>query len=123
MDIEWKDDGTFNITKEDTVFYALMNYRNIFAGVNPHTGVDKHADVDMEPLSANDIGLIKADIDNKFARGWNSYEIFQYLKNMEEIDPALDEDTALSRMKSVCDGVTARLFGDTVKNDILQAHC
>ena len=60
-------------------------------------------------LSDHDIGGFTADAAYKLNQGWTKAEVLLYCKNSEEINPDLDEDTAISNMNRICTEVETRL--------------
>ncbi len=60
-------------------------------------------------LDSEFIKLALSDIKSKLKAGWTPDEIFNLMKNIEDINPSLDETTALKRMKKIRDDVEARL--------------
>lgn len=60
-------------------------------------------------IEANDLEMIRADAARKLKKGWTVSEIIAYCRNQEEVNPDLDEDTALARMKKAKEAVEARL--------------
>lgn len=55
-----------------------------------------------------DIELFKADIARRYVDGWTENECVRYCMCMEEVDPNLDEDIALTRMAWIRGEVKAR---------------
>lgn len=52
-------------------------------------------------IAKSDLPGLQHHIDNYLIAGWSKDKIFRFLKNCEEVDPQLDEDIALARMKKV----------------------
>ncbi len=52
---------------------------------------------------------MKMSISLNLEKGWTVHEIVSHMRYMEELQPDLDEDAALARMKIVSDRVNARL--------------
>jgi hypothetical protein len=67
------------------------------------------AKLDMTHPTEEDKKSMASDALRKTKEGWTVNEIASYMRSMEEVDPDLDEDTALARMKRVRDAVKARL--------------
>jgi hypothetical protein len=65
--------------------------------------------LDMTHPTDDDKKFMAQDIARKTKDGWTVSEIASYMRSMEEVNPELDEDTALARMKKVKDAVAARL--------------
>ena len=70
------------------------------------------AKLDMTHPTEEDKKHMAADIKSKTKKGWTVSEIAAHMRSMEEVDPDLDEDTALARMKRVRDAVEARLAAE-----------
>jgi hypothetical protein len=65
--------------------------------------------LDMTHPTEEDKKHMASDIMRKTKEGWTVSEIASHMRSMEEVDPDLDEDTALARMKRVRDAVMKRL--------------
>lgn len=66
--------------------------------------------------------LFNRDIRSKLEEGWKPAEIADHMKNCEEINPELDEDTALARMFRVSDAVKVRLHKEKTLHDQSTDH-
>ena len=62
-----------------------------------------------EELDEHTIETLTRVIKERLKAGWTAAEIVAEMKNMEEINPDLEEDFALARMKKINDTVKARL--------------
>lgn len=67
------------------------------------------AKLDMTHPTETDRKHMADDIQRKTKKGWTVAEIASHMRNMEEVNPDVDEDTALARMKRISDAVAARL--------------
>lgn len=61
------------------------------------------------PISVHDGIAINHDINSMIKKGWTPDEIFSMLRNLEEVNPDLDEGKALANMEKVRNQVKARL--------------
>ena len=59
-------------------------------------------------FSRRDGDMIKAEIHRFYDEGWTVTEAKMWLKCTEEVNPMLDEDTALARMRTIRDDVYIR---------------
>ena len=68
-------------------------------------------------LSTLDIEALQGWTERKAADGWTEDEIFDLLRNTEEVNPTLDEATALKNMRAVEERVKASrvLTGEEVQ--------
>lgn len=73
-------------------------------------------------ITSHEEGLIKSDIMDKLKKGWTNSEIIKLLANMEEINPNVNELTALNRMSRITKEVEARLKGVKESSKLDEAH-
>jgi hypothetical protein len=81
------------------------------ADVSAQVVLDRLLNTSEVDVSAEDKKLMLSDIERKQQEGWLVDEIIAHMRNMEELQPDLDEDKALARMRAVNDRVKARLAG------------
>lgn len=60
-------------------------------------------------LNASELEHVKQNIVSLCESGWLVSEVARYLNCTEEINPEMDEDKAIARMKSIRNEVTKRL--------------
>ena len=72
-------------------------------------------------LSTLDIEALQGWTERKASAGWTEDEIFDLLRNTEEVNPTLDEATALKNMRAVEERVKASrvLTGEEVQTLII----
>lgn len=63
-------------------------------------------------ISDDDADSVKGGIKKHLKAGWTRAEIVAFMRNMEEVNPDMDEDKALKRMKEIRDKVEARLAAE-----------
>lgn len=62
-----------------------------------------------DPIAESDLEHLTAHAEMLSRDGWTADEIVAYLRNMEEVDASLNEDTALHRMIMLRDQTEHRI--------------
>lgn len=70
---------------------AEFNYRDAF-----NSGL-----IEQESITQEDIDLLKLDAKTFLDKGWPKHDVIRFLCATEHVDPLLDEDTALKRMRQI----------------------
>jgi len=63
------------------------------------------------------VGGFERDVAEYLRKGWTEHEIFNVLRWTEEVNPDVDEDTALARMKKAKDAAEQRIKGEQGSKD------
>lgn len=66
-------------------------------------------DLDRPDVTPYDIEHLEKSIRNFYDKGWTFSEARRFLMCTEEVNPELDEETALARMKIITEAVRTRL--------------
>ena len=53
------------------------------------------------PISINDLHIISGHAEALLNKGWTVKEVYSFIRNMEEVNPDIDEDTALANMERI----------------------
>ena len=63
----------------------------------------------FDPFEGQDRDSVKKHAEDLLDQGWTVNEVVSYLSKTEEVDPSLDEESALASMNSIRKQVAARL--------------
>lgn len=93
-----------NVDAVEHVMERLRHLREMY-----YTDFEKREGVDYEAMFEREDEQHRAWIVRHLRHGWTASEIVAYMKHSEEINPDLNEDTALAKMSIVWNNVCERL--------------
>ena len=65
--------------------------------------------IEDKDINSTDREMLESDANRKIKAGWTADEVYQFMKNCEEVNPKLDEGIAIRNMESVSNRVRDRL--------------